>query len=280
MLKTRLLLAFLIFMAIALALVIGFVIPLGPDYLQHFLPAGRAAISGNNPYHVERFVSPPWLIPLLALFALLPDKFSWGLYTVFGFLGYALAFKRMGADLRGVILGLLSGWVIFELSYGNIDWIIFLGATLPPQSGIWLVSLKPQMGAPLILLWIWQAWREKRWKGMFFLLAPIGVAFLLCYALGLFNLWGDSITLPWNRSLFPWSIPLGLFAVFWALRKESRWWALAAAPLLSPYITFHSWAALQMPFLKSHKLMVYLFVLSWVALVISTIIMHKYLNSL
>ena len=45
-----------------------------------------------------------------------------------------------------------------------------------------------------------------------------------------------------NASLWPMSLPVGLALSVTALRKSDVRYAIAASPLLSPYLLFHSWS--------------------------------------
>ncbi|GEM_PF-3423390 len=146
---------------IGLAGLIGHTVPVGVDFGNTFYAVGRAIWSGQSPYSVRSFLSPPWVLPLIAPLGILPLQWAWGIFTTIGLGAYLIAFVRM--RLKPIVLALLmlSPFVWFNLYYGNIDWLILLGATLPPQWGIWLLVIKPQMSAVLIALWAYRLWRKR-----------------------------------------------------------------------------------------------------------------------
>ena len=116
--------------------------------------------------------------------------------------------------------------------------------TLPPQIGLFLVLAKPQVGLPIALFWLVEAWREGGWRQVVRVFAPVAVAFGLTVVLfGFwFRMWTDQPEQWWNASLFPYSVPVGLYLVYRALKTRDLRWALPAGPCLSPYVLFHSWS--------------------------------------
>jgi hypothetical protein len=55
---------------------------------------------------------------------------------------------------------------------------------------------------------------------------------------------------PWNRSIFPYGIPIGLFFLWLAFRRKNVFYALAASPFFSPYHTFYSYLVVQIGLLN------------------------------
>lgn len=53
---------------------------------------------------------------------------------------------------------LFSPFVIGNASTGNIDWLVVIGLILPRPIGLFLLLLKPQLTAGILLLWLLEAW--------------------------------------------------------------------------------------------------------------------------
>lgn len=77
--------------------------------------------------------------------------------------------------------------------------------------------------------------------------------------------WQSMIAIQWNLSLFPFSVPIGLFLIWQAWRqKDNRAPALAAAPCLSPYVAIQSWAAAFPLLTRWRWLLLAAVIVSWV----------------
>jgi hypothetical protein len=228
-------------------------VPVGVDFHVVFYPAARAVIERTSPYSVQGFYNPPWLLPLLSPLGLLPEKLAWGVFVTGGLVCYLTAFARAGMDRLEIVLAMFSPLVLYGLWYGNIDFLVLLGAMLPVKYGIWLVSLKPQMGAVLLLLWA----RRGEWRVV--LLAGTGVLAVMLFRPPPI---GDMF---WNTSVWPWGIPTGVaLAVLAFLRNDERL-ALGAGPFLSPYVAVPSWVTVLPPLQGRRKLLIVFLVLSWAA---------------
>ena len=129
------------------------------------------------------------------------------------------------------------------LLHGNIDWLATLGFILPPHIRMFFISVKPQIGIAVAIFWVIESWRENRWKGILKVLAPISAALILSFLM--FGLWPlrfeRELSLWWNASLWPASLPVGLALMVLAIRKREVNYAIGASPCLSPYILLHSW---------------------------------------
>lgn len=238
----------------AAVLVIGVLagqfLTLGVDWYQTYRPATLMLLSGQSPYNTPAlkaaFANAPWaLLPMIPL-ALLPPALGRGLYFAISLAAFAVAAYRLGARPPALLAFLLSPVVWHCLLNANVDWMPLLGFGLPPQLGLFLVLVKPQMGYMLALFWLVEAWRSGGIKEVLRVFAPVSLAFLLSFLI--FGPWlldmrkvTDYTT--WNASLWPVSIPVGLTLVVAAIRTRQAGYAMAASPCLSPYVLFHSWAS-------------------------------------
>jgi hypothetical protein len=71
------------------------------------------------------------------------------------------------------ILFIFSPPVIFDLWAGNINAFVMLGFILPPQWGLFLVTLKPQIGGGISIYWLVDAWRKGRFKEVARVFLPV-----------------------------------------------------------------------------------------------------------
>jgi hypothetical protein len=222
--------------------------PLGVDFGMLRSAAG-SAIDLRNPYAAgPGFYNPPWMLLLMAPFALIPRQLGFALWTVIGVVCYALAFRRMGIAWPAAVILIFSPLAVGNLMFGNYDWLILLGATLPAAWGIWLAALKPQLGGVLALLWIWESAR-KGLRTFAIVVFPIATALLVSLLVG-YRL-PDSGTMAWSADLWPWGIPVGGVLAYLAFRRSDPVLALAAAPFLSPYVVWHSWIAVLLPLARN-----------------------------
>ena len=94
---------------------------------------------------------------------------------------------------------------------------------------------------------------------------PVTLALLI--SLVLFGLWplraAETTALWWNASLWPWSIPVGLALLGWSIYARDWRGAVAASPLLSPYVLLHAWAGAVLATIGNTRLFVLVVVLLW-----------------
>ncbi len=233
----------LVLAVIVVVAIMSFTLPPAVDWRTAFRPAARELISGRSPYNVEGFFNAPWaLLPLVPL-ALLPESIGRAVLVVVSLVTFAYTAHRMGARPLASLFFLLSPPVLHGLLNGNIDWLATLGFILPPQVGLFFIATKPQIGVAVGVYWLAEAWRVKGWREVLRVFGPVTVTMLLSFVL--FGPWPlrfeRELSLWWNASLWPASIPVGLALLVTAIRKRRIEYAIGASPCLSPYILLHSW---------------------------------------
>jgi hypothetical protein len=217
-------------------------LPPAIDWDRHYVPAVQALVAGRSPYVGTGFVNPPWtLLPLLP-FAADVTAGRAGVF-VLSLAVYAVVAVRWGASPVALGLFLMSPTVLHTLLNGNLEWLVLLGLLLPPRWGLFLMVIKPQVGAGVAVWWIVGAWRTGGWPEMIRTVSPVMAA--LATSLVLFGLWPlRAAGHPgqwWNASLWPWGLPLGLGLLGYGVWKRDVRAALAAAPFCSPYVLLHAW---------------------------------------
>jgi hypothetical protein len=229
----------LVFIAlIALVWVMAAMLPDRIDWRPTYRPAALALLSFHSPYAPEvareaPFAAAAWgLLPLIPL-ALLPLKFRRAILLLASLIFFAFSAKKLGANRVGVALFLLSPPVIHCLLNGNIDWIPILGFVLPLQIGLFLITVKPQIGFAVAIYWLFQTWREGGIEPVVKTFLPVSMTLLASF--GLFGLWPFqttrvlTIAQDYNASLWPISIPIGLVLIVLAIRLKQAKWAMAAS---------------------------------------------------
>jgi hypothetical protein len=229
---------------IALVALMARYLPPGVDWDQTYRPAARALLTGKNPYSVLEFANPVWcLLPLLPL-AILPSEIGRAAYLLMSLLGFGYAAHRFKASPVALVAFLVSPPVLHCLLNSNIDWMTLVGFALPPQIGLFMVVIKPQIGYAVALFWLVEAWRNGKWREVVRVFWPLTAAMALSIAI--FGTWPlksfVKLDYWWNASLWPLSIPVGLGLMAAALRTHRVEYAMGASPCLSPYLLFHSWS--------------------------------------
>ncbi|HQU37726.1 MAG TPA: hypothetical protein PLR65_14170 [Anaerolineales bacterium] len=236
---------------IALMAVVGLSFVLAPfvppaiDWTITFRPATLTLLSGLSPYGRVYYVHAPWtLIPLIPL-AVLPESVGRVMLFFCSLASYAFVAHKLGAKPIAVTFLLASPLVMPLLLNGNMDWLAILGFIMPPQIGLFFISIKPQAGIAVAPFWLVEAWRKGGWRLVVKTFAPFTVVLLLSFVP--FGFWpleilrNDIAGVYFNASLWPMSIPVGLALFVTALRKRKLEYAMAASPCLSPYVLFYSW---------------------------------------
>ncbi len=239
--------------AIVLAVYLASFLP-SADWLHIYDATARHFLHGFSPYdrlypdcaHCV-FVNPPWTLLMLIPFTLLSPALSRGLILVLSVLGVILFGWRMHVRPLSIAAIILSPTVIGSLLAGNLDVLILLGIFLPPVWGLLVLMIKPQIGLGVAIFYAFIYIRARQWRELLTTFVPVGLAFGVSALL-----FPDWLALllhmpanPWNRTLFPYGIPVALLFLWWALRSKKPALALAATPFLAPYLTYYSYGALQ-----------------------------------
>jgi hypothetical protein len=220
-------------------------LPPGVDWTYYFQPAALKLLLFQSPYDIWGFPSPPWaLLPMLP-FAILPQALGRAGWFVLSLIMFAWAIYRLGAKPIALAAFIGSPLVMHSLLNANIDWMVIFGFTLPPQIGLFFISVKPQMGSVVALFWLAEAWRKGRAREVARVFAPFTIVLLLSFVVfGFYPLEWVTVEVDqwWNASLWPMSIPIGLTLAVAALYRRKIQFAMAASPLLSPYVLFHAYS--------------------------------------
>jgi hypothetical protein len=224
-------------------LIFSFLLPVNADFHQAYRPAALELLAGRSPYTVDAFFNPPWaLIPMIPL-SLLSERFGNALLLTANFIIYVFIAFHLKVKPLTFVLFLSLPYVWFS---ANVDAWVALGFLLPPQIGLFLVLLKPQIGFPVAFFWLIQSWSSGGLREVVRVFSPVSVSFLA--SLILFGPWllrgSDLLKRDYNIALFPYLVPLGLVMLYWSTRGRNKRLAVLSAPFLAPYIGFYSLPAL------------------------------------
>jgi len=220
------------------------------DFRAYFYPATRLFWTGQNPYTVPGFYNPPWLLALLAPFALLPERWAQAAFFACALCALLLVCYKLRLGRLGTLAFLLSFPAVYSLLYGNLEWLVLLGLLLPPRVGVFFMLIKPQVGMGALVCWIVQAWRKRGARGVLGLLWPVGLAVLLSMAiygpwpLGFATAADNSTMHGLNVSAWPWLLPLGFYLVAETIKTPDLKKSLLIGPALSPHLVQGSWCGL------------------------------------
>ena len=243
-----------------------------------FDPAARGLFQGRLPYEQQFFMTPPWAILALVPFVMFPPNFARGLVLVAGLGVLIYTAWRLHAPKIAMIALLISPTAIGSFLAGNLDPLVLLGIFLPPLWGLFFLMIKPQVGIGVAIYYLTQTWQSNKWIGIIRTFSPIFLAYLISGIL--FPVWiNRMISKPsdvWNRSIFPYGIPLGLFFLWLAVKRRNAFFALAAAPFLSPYLTFYTYLMVQIGLLhedvekviRRDVLQIILFIFLWTIMLV------------
>jgi hypothetical protein len=248
------------------------------DWTGTYQRVGTLVLQGRSPYEQSSFMNPPWAAFLILPFAVLPPALGRGALLVASLAALVYTAWRLHAPRLAAIALLLSPTTVGSLLAANLDSILLLGAFLPPTWGLLLLMLKPQIGVGPAAFDFVESWRRGGFRQLLVVFLPIIAAYVLSALI--FPIWvGRVLRQPgdvWNRSLFPYGIPIGLLFLWLSVRFRNVFWALGSTPFFAPYLTFPTWLVVQVGllhedverFVRRDILQIVLCVLLWIVMLV------------
>jgi hypothetical protein len=216
-----------------------------------FRTACLALLSGHNPYSAGQgqmlFFNPPWtLVPLLP-FALLPPLLGLAANALASIASILWVSRRLHLTVWEFFFVAVSPMHLQSMLYGNIEWIPLLGLLCPPPLALLFYLTKPHATAGLIILLLVGQWKTSQWHGLLTTILPAAILSVISVLL-----WGfpplPGPNNPGQHSLFPFSLLLGIPALYVAIKREDKRWGAFVGPFVSPYVTFHGYLPALFPF--------------------------------
>jgi len=223
------------------------------DWNETFYPAARGIFSGHSPYERPVFVNPPWAILLLLPFVIFPADISRGLIFVVSVLVLVFIAWKTKNRPQTVVALLLSPTVIGSLLAANLDTLIIPAIFFPPAWALFFLMIKPQIGFGVAAYFLFTIFQKEKITLVLKIFAPVVIGYLLAgliFPPFLGRILNQPFVNPWNRSIFPYGIPIGLFFLYFAVRRKNVFYALVAAPFFTPFLTFYSYLAVQVGLLN------------------------------
>jgi hypothetical protein len=253
----------IVFVVIIFSFIFGEYLPPAYDWHHTYFPAARALLNGGTPYYPgSPLENPIWVCLFLAPFAVFPEPVGQALLLFASVAAYYAGLHGAGLPRKWIPLIFLSPQVLYGISMGTIDSFVFMAPALHPILGFVVALSKPQIGIGFAVFLLVEWVREGKYREMLLALALAGGGILISLWLGMpFS--GRLISSPWNTSLYPYSILPGLILLFLAVSKRWKWKSMIASPMLSPYLTFHSWVVLFT--VNNPYYLTGMFVFSWAA---------------
>ncbi|MHB0922624.1 MAG: hypothetical protein ACYC3H_01495 [Bellilinea sp.] len=237
------------------------------DWKGAFRPAALAMLEGRSPYDAKMVFNPTWVfLPMIPL-ALLPVDLSSTIMFLVPFVGYAFAAYKFRARPGNILIFLANPLVYFGATVANIDWMIPLGAALPPQIGLFFVLSKPQIGIGIALFWLFEAYQSGGIKQVIKVFAPVTLVLITSTIVyGPYFLNGSEVIGAWwNFSLWPYAIPIGVALIISAIKNRDFMLAVASSGFLSPYLAPQSWAIAIFSQINNRAVLIGVVASSWVA---------------
>ena len=248
-----------------------------------FRAATQVALCGENPYNVSiqngytglfySFYNPPWIIPFLIPFTILPERYGLALLWCCTLIIYAYLVFNTKPTKQTILLVFTSAPMILDLYYGQINFLVWLGLLLPPPIGLLFLALKPQIGFGVMIYWIVCALKGGGWSGVARLIWPLVLILTISFAIyGFWPMCWQHVAVGEEQSrLWPYFLPLGLGLVVYALKQESHEHAILAMPFIAPHIWTHSLVGWLLQLQKYPKLLQLAYIGLWV---------YEFLNSI
>lgn len=240
---------------------------MGRDYYIAFKPALAHLYAGFSPYDEPTFFSPPWTLAFYAPFTLIPEPYDLIVLWVVHFAVFAVAAHKMGAAPVVAGLFLTSPQVVYGAILGNNDWMVALGLVVPSWLGLLLVMVKPQVGAPIAVFILAEAWRRGGWREVTLTSAPMLILSVISLLI-----WGEdllqgagAVSVGWNIAPFPHLLPIGLVLLYSAVQKRKLELALLTGPMIAPYMGVQSLSVYALGLLSSTREALLAIIALWVA---------------
>ena len=134
----------------------------GVDWKNLLRQASIDTIKGHNPYTGPLRLLPPWAYLIVSPFTALSPELGEAVFFVLTYMVYAIVLYRLKAKPLAILAFLSNYFIFMNAKNGNLDFLVALGFIVPPQVGLFLVLIKPQIGFGIAIFWLIEAWRKGR----------------------------------------------------------------------------------------------------------------------
>jgi hypothetical protein len=215
------------------------------DWTVFFMPAARSMMQGHSPYGAG-YYNAPWGLLLLVPLTFLPYEAGRFIFLLLSLVGFAYIARQLTTSMLSIFLFMTSVSVIFCLDAGNLDWLPMLAFVTPAPFALIFAAIKPQVGAGIAVYWFIESWRQGGVWLVFKNFLPVSL--LLIASFVFYGFWPASFFalsgIRWNFSIFPYTVPIGLFLLWRSIIQRDPRISMPAGILISPYFTMISIASL------------------------------------
>lgn len=207
------------------------------DWVAAFYPVSHIPLS---PYENQYFINPPWLAAVLYPLSFLSLNLARAFNIYFSLFFVSLLVARYDGDLKALLWVITSAPFVSLVGNGSVDWVVAAGVVFASAWTVPLVLAKPQTGFFLVFLWFLRT--EKKVRFILISVAWLALTFLI-WGLWPLDMYQNIIQRPLssvNLSLFPWTIPLGLWLFYYAWKNDDDLAAVWGGLCVSPYFVTHS----------------------------------------
>lgn len=212
------------------------------DWHSSFQKAIIILFHGGNPYtQMDGFYNPIYALVLLSPLNLFKnDNVLLLAFLMLSLTSYMILGIWLHKRLSGILLLMLNPFTVLLVMLGNIDWLVWFGINFPLWLALVFFSIKPQITIGLV---IYMTIRNLLKRGILHtVMSYIPVTFLLAGMLLLFGIPNTpnlSIHTCTN-TIIMYTIPVAVVLIIIAIVKKRPSFAIAAGPLLAPYVCRHS----------------------------------------
>jgi hypothetical protein len=182
----------------------------------------------------------------------------------------ALVIRRYGGNMLLTIPIFISPIGYWMLTTAQVDALILAGFLLAPAGLDLLFLWKPQV--VLHALWTRVLRNPRLYLSAGILLLGLSLLFWGNWVRVILGTSSSSLADAWwNRSIWPYGIPVGVALIYWSIKKKDETYGVMASPLLSPYVNGPSYIGLAaMLAAKWPRLFLSLYAAFWIYVWIKT----------
>lgn len=215
----------------------------GDDYARDIGPAARDAFGTpwQKPDGRLGMPTPPWAAVFLIPLGIISDQLATATGNALTVLVSFALIEKMGGKWWVIFPVFISpyGFTIFK--HGQIEWLPMAGLLMTGGWGIVFLTTKPQVAIGAFASGLKRSTDKVKYA------LPICAVFLSSlivwplWPIKIYSLyWSILTSAEWNLKIWPWGIPVGVFAAWYAWKSGDDFWGVMATPFIVPYVNIRS----------------------------------------
>jgi hypothetical protein len=193
-----------------------------------------------DPYSLSKFLNPPWTTLPLLPFRLLPQHAAGALWVTLSILAIAYCARQLGSDTLGLVLIFTCPFFWFYITLGQLDVLLLIGLLARPPFDVLLLAIKPHVIGTAILFkaknYLWNG--RQGLKSVGYLAAVIALSLVIWpgWPMLMIHNWQTGVYHPLSLDIFPYGLPIGVFFLAWAWRRQNVIVGGLAMYFMTPYV--------------------------------------------